>query len=73
MMLTLGTVAWVDQAIINEAHESNIIVPDRLEGKNKEFDGIVPPGAYVPEPVPGLHSYIMSYDMASYILIQLLL
>lgn len=62
---TLGTVAWVDQAIINEAHESNIIVPDRLEGKNKEFDGIVPPGAYVPEPVPGLHSYIMSYDMAS--------
>jgi DNA polymerase elongation subunit (family B) len=62
---TLGTVAWVDQAIINEAHESNIIVPDRLEGKNKEFDGIVPPGAFVPVPVPGLAEYIMSYDMAS--------
>ena len=62
---TMGTVAWVDQAIINESHESNIIVPDRIEGKNPEFSNIVPPGAYVPTPVPGLHSYIMSYDMAS--------
>ena len=62
---TMGTVAWVDQAIINEAHENNIVVPDKVEGKNPEFNGIVPPGAFVPVPVPGLHSYIMSYDMAS--------
>lgn len=62
---TMGTVGWVDQAIINEAHDKGIIVNDRDEGKNKEFEGIIPPGAYVPVPKTGLCRYIMSYDMNS--------
>ena len=63
--LTMGTVGWVDQAIINEAHEQGLKIPDRVEGKNKEFDGIVPPGAFVPTPKKGLCQHIMSYDMNS--------
>lgn len=63
---TMGTVGWVDQAIINEAHNSGLIVPDRIEGKNKEFDGIIPPGAYCAEPIiKGLVNHIFSFDMNS--------
>ena len=63
---TMGTVGWVDQAIINEAHNNNLLVPDRIEGKNSEFDGVVPPGAYCAEPiVKGLVSDIFSFDMNS--------
>lgn len=63
---TMGTVGWVDQAIINEAHNNNLLVPDRVEGKNSEFDGVVPPGAYCADPiVKGLVSDIFSFDMNS--------
>lgn len=63
---TMGTVGWVDQAIINEAHLNGVIVPDRVEGKNPEFTGIVPPGAYCAEPViKGLVNHIFSFDMNS--------
>ena len=63
--LTMGTVGWVDQSIINEAHDHNLMIPDRVEGKNDEYNGIVPPGAFVPIPKKGLCQYIMSYDMNS--------
>lgn len=33
MESTMGTVSWVDQAIINEAHDQGLIVSDRDEGK----------------------------------------
>ena len=62
---TMGTVAWVDQAIINSCHEINQYIQDRDETKGQEFQGIIPPGAYVPTPIPGLHNNIMSFDMAS--------
>lgn len=62
---TMGTVAWVDQSFINEAHDMNLMVLDKIDGKNSEFDGITPPGAFVPTPVTGIHQHIMSYDMAS--------
>lgn len=62
---TMGTVGWVDQAIINEAHDQGLMIPDRIEGKNAEFDGIVPPGAFVPTPKPGLCKNVISYDMNS--------
>ena len=62
---TMGTVAWVDQAIINSCHEINQYIQDKDDTKGQEFEGIIPPGAYVPTPVPGLHNNIMSFDMAS--------
>lgn len=62
---SLGTVAKVDQAIINRVHDRGEKVPDKIEGKVTDFDGIVPPGAYVPTPCVGLAENIMSYDMNS--------
>ena len=62
---TMGTVAYTDQSIINRAHDLGKRIPDKVEGKTPEYDGIVPPGAYVPTPVPGIANNIMSYDMAS--------
>lgn len=63
---TMGTVGWVDQAIINEAHNRGMYVPDRIEGKNSEFNGVVPPGAYCADPIiKGLVSDIFSFDMNS--------
>lgn len=62
---SVGTVGKVDQAIINRVHDRGEKVPDRVKGKNTDFDGIVPPGAYVPNPVTGLAENIMSYDMNS--------
>lgn len=62
---TMGTVAWVDQAFINKAHDLNVKVPDRVEGKNKEFEGIIPPGAYVADPVKPFVEHVFSFDMNS--------
>ena len=42
--------AWVDQAIINEAHESYKFVQDKDDTKRQEFNGMIPPGAYVADP-----------------------
>lgn len=62
---TMGTVGWVDQSIINKAHDLGLKVPDRIEGANSEFDGIVPPGAYVADPVYVSPKYVFSFDMNS--------
>lgn len=62
---TMGTVAWVDQAIINEAHESYKFVQDKDDTKGQEFNGMIPPGAYVADPVPGLYDWVFSFDMNS--------
>ncbi len=62
---TMGTVAWVDQSIINESHDNGLLIPDRIEGKNSEFNNIIPPGAYVADPIAGLYSYVFSFDMNS--------
>ena len=62
---TMGTVAWCDQAVINEAHEKGFILEDKNDSKGQEFQGIIPPGAYVAEPIPGLYDWIFSFDMNS--------
>lgn len=60
---TLGTVAYIDQCFINEAHNKGLVVNDRDEDKNWRYQDIVPPGAAVPTPVTGLCKYVMSLDM----------
>lgn len=63
---TMGTVAAGDQSIINEAHNNNEIVPDKIDGVNPEFNGVVPPGAYCADPIiKGLVEWIFSFDMNS--------
>lgn len=62
---TMGTVAWFDQAVINRAHDSNLYVPDRVEGKNMLWEGVRPPGAFVQDPVVGMHEWISDTDLNS--------
>lgn len=62
---TLGTVAWCGQAVINEAHEKNLILEDNDETKGQDYKNIIAPGAYVADPIPGLYEWIFSFDMNS--------
>ena len=62
---TMGSVSWIDQSIINKAHDEGYIVDIINDSSNSPFSGIVPPGAYVPNPVKGLVNNVMSYDINS--------
>jgi DNA polymerase elongation subunit (family B) len=62
---TMGTVAFMNQMVVNEIHARNEIVPDRDETKNDKYKGIIPPGAFVPTPIVGFCTNIMSFDLNS--------
>lgn len=68
LITTMGAVAQTDSAIVNEAHERGLIVPDkdRSEGFQRGYDRNVPAaGAYVADPVVGMHEWIGSVDLNS--------
>ena len=59
----MGSVAMIEQAIYNEAHERGLIVPDK---KRKHDDDETPAaGAYVAVPKKGIHSWIGAVDLNS--------
>jgi len=58
---TMGAVAQTDQAIVNEAHSRGLIVPDKIRG----LEHTQAAGAYVANPVKGLHDWIGSIDLKS--------
>jgi DNA polymerase elongation subunit (family B) len=58
---TMGSVAMIEQAIINEAHSQNLIVPSR--SKKPENNGAA--GAYVAYPKKGMHEWIGAIDINS--------
>lgn len=61
LQTTLGSVALIEQAIINETHNRGMVVPTR-----KRFDGDnQAPGAYVAYPKKGIHKWIGSLDINS--------
>ena len=60
---TMGAVAVTEQAIINEAHERGMVVPNRHERFNTEDTQAA--GAYVAYPKKGIHEYVGSIDINS--------
>ena len=60
---TMGAVAVTDQAIINEAHEKGLVVPNRKERLTD--DQTQAAGAYVAYPKKGIHEWIGSIDINS--------
>jgi DNA polymerase elongation subunit (family B) len=60
---TLGAVAVTDQAVINEAHRLNMVVPDRPRRGDSEDNAAA--GAYVAVPKQGMHEWIGSMDINS--------
>jgi len=63
LQTTMGAVAVTEQAIINEAHERGMVVPNRRERLTDEDTQAA--GAYVAYPRKGLHDYIGSVDINS--------
>lgn len=61
LQTTMGSVAQIDQAIINEAHSRGLIVPDKKHGDKS----IPAAGAYVANPIKGIHRDIGSIDLNS--------
>ena len=62
LQTTMGAVAVTEQAIINEAHQLGMIVPNR--NRDEQFDTQAA-GAYVATPKAGMHDYIGAIDINS--------
>jgi DNA polymerase elongation subunit (family B) len=63
LQTTMGAVAVTEQAIINEAHERGMVVPNRQERLTD--DDTQAAGAYVAYPRKGMHDWIGSIDINS--------
>jgi len=63
LQTTMGAVAVTEQAIINEAHERGMVVPNRKERYSDEDTQAA--GAYVAYPQKGIHEYVGSIDINS--------
>jgi DNA polymerase elongation subunit (family B) len=63
LQTTMGAVAVTEQAIINEAHERGMVVPNRKQ-RNDSADNQAA-GAYVAYPKKGLHEWVGSVDINS--------
>ena len=63
LQTTMGAVAVTEQAIINEAHERGMVVPNRKTRLDSEDTQAA--GAYVAYPKKGVHEWIGSVDINS--------
>ena len=63
LQTTMGAVAVTEQAIINEAHQLNLVVPNR-KGKDEQGDTQAA-GAYVASPKRGMHDWVGAIDINS--------
>jgi DNA polymerase elongation subunit (family B) len=63
LQTTMGAVAVTEQAIINEAHERGMVVPNRKQ--RNESEDVQAAGAYVAYPKKGVHEWIGSVDINS--------
>jgi len=63
LQTTMGAVAVTEQAIIVEAHERGMVVPNRKQRNDTEDNQAA--GAYVAYPKKGLHEWVGSVDINS--------
>ena len=60
-MDVLGSVKYWDILIYNELRKKNIVIPQKIQReKSEKFEG-----AYVKDPIVGLHKWVMSFDLNS--------
>ena len=61
----MGSVAMIEMAIFNEAHERGLVVPDKKR-KNENAEETQPAaGAFVATPKRGMHEYVGAVDINS--------
>ena len=63
LQTVMGSVAMIDQAIINEAHSQGLIVPDKRKVNIDEEPTAA--GAYVATPKKGIHEWVAAVDINS--------
>jgi DNA polymerase elongation subunit (family B) len=63
LQTTMGAVAVTEQAIINEAHQRGLIVPNKK--RSEEHGDTQAAGAYVAHPKKGMHDWIGAIDINS--------
>jgi DNA polymerase elongation subunit (family B) len=59
----MGSVAMIEQAVFNEAHERGVVVPDKSRKDNTDEQQAA--GAYVATPKRGMHEYVGAVDINS--------
>ena len=60
----MGSVAMIEMAIMNEAHERGLVIPDKNR-KEKNENEQQAAGAYVATPKRGIHEYVGAVDINS--------
>lgn len=60
----MGSVAMIEMAIFNEAHERGLVVPDKKRKESNESEQQAA-GAYVATPKRGIHEYVGAVDINS--------
>jgi DNA polymerase elongation subunit (family B) len=61
----MGSVAMIEMAILNEAHERGLVVPDKKRKVENAEDIQSAAGAYVATPKRGLHEWVGAVDINS--------
>jgi DNA polymerase elongation subunit (family B) len=61
----MGSVAMIEMAIFNEAHERGLVVPDKQRKDDRNEDEQQAAGAYVATPKRGMHEWVGAVDINS--------
>ena len=61
----MGSVAMIEMAIMNEAHERGLVVPDKKRRGSNDEDVQQAAGAYVATPKKGIHEWVGAVDINS--------
>jgi DNA polymerase elongation subunit (family B) len=61
----MGSVAMIEMAIFNEAHERGLVVPDKKRRNENADETQQAAGAYVATPKKGMHEYVGAVDINS--------
>ena len=61
----MGSVAMIEMAIMNEAHERGLVVPDKKRKGSNDDEVQQAAGAYVATPKRGLHEWVGAVDINS--------
>ena len=61
----MGSVAMIEMAIYNEAHERGLVVPDKQRKNENAEDEQQAAGAFVATPKRGMHEYVGAVDINS--------
>jgi len=65
LQTVMGSVAMIEMAVINEAHERGLIVPNKVRKNDDDEDESQAAGAYVAQPKVGIHKSIAAVDLNS--------